>query len=120
MIKRTVIWIVGILFLLSAASVSAQMTGRQVMEKQKERHKVKTEIGNEDMMLVDKSGAKENRQVVRYAKEVGKDLHRYLVVFLSPGDIRDGLAHLGEKRRRQRPVALSAGAKKGTAHSQGG
>ena len=89
MTKRTVIiWVIGVLFLFTASVVSAQMTGRQVMEKQKERHKVKTEVGNEDMMLVDKSGSKENRQVVRYAKEVGKDVHRYLVVFLSPGDIR--------------------------------
>ena len=98
MIKKAVVWTVGILFLFSAAAVSAQMTGRQVMEKQKERHKVKTEIGNEDMMLVDKSGAKENRQVVRYAKEVGKDLHRYLVVFLSPGDIRGTALRTWEKK----------------------
>lgn len=68
------------------------------MEKQKERHKVKTEIGNEDMVLLDKSGAKENRQVVRYAKEVGKDLHRYLVVFLSPGDIRGTALRTWEKK----------------------
>ena len=72
-------------------------------------------------MLLDKSGAKENRQVVRYAKEVGKDLHRYLVVFLSPGDIRGtALRNLGEKRRRQRSVALSAGEENGATHCQGG
>jgi len=98
MAKRTVIWIIGILFLFSASVVSAQMTGKQVMEKQKERHKVKTEIGKEDMVLQDKSGAKENRQVVRYAKEVGKDLHRYLIVFLSPGDIRGTALRTWEKK----------------------
>ncbi len=98
MAKRTIIWIIGILFLFSASVVSAQMTGKQVMEKQKERHKVKTEIGNEDMVLLDKSGAKENRQVVRYAKEVGKDLHRYLVVFQSPGDIRGTALRTWEKK----------------------
>ena len=47
MAKRAIILVFGILFLFSAAAVSAQMTGRQVMEKQKERHKVKTEIGKE-------------------------------------------------------------------------
>jgi len=98
MAKRAIILVFGILFLFSAAAVSAQMTGRQVMEKQKERHKVKTEIGKEDMMLVEKSGAKENRQVVRYAKEVGRDLHRYLVVFHSPGDIRGTALRTWEKK----------------------
>ena len=31
MAKRTIIWIIGILFLFSASVVSAQMTRRQVM-----------------------------------------------------------------------------------------
>ncbi len=67
---------------------AAEMTGRDVMEKQKELHKVKSEIGDEIMLLVDKDGNKEKRNVKRYAKEVGDDLYRYLVVFLSPADIK--------------------------------
>lgn len=87
--KNLTLWMVVVLLLAGASLVwGAELTGRQVMEKQKERHKVKTEIGNENMLLVDKSGGKENRQVKRFAKEVGKDIHRYLVVFLAPGDIR--------------------------------
>lgn len=81
--------LMGLLWVFcSTYALAAEMTGRQVMEKQKELHKVKTEIGSENMLLVDKSGNKENRQVKRYAKETAKDLHKYLVVFLSPGDIR--------------------------------
>lgn len=88
MISGGVVLSLLLALLLASAVFAQEMTGRQVMEKQKERHKVKSEIGSENMLLVDKDGARENRQVKRYAKEVGKDLHRYLVVFLSPGDIR--------------------------------
>jgi len=89
MLKKLTVWAVGLMVVsFFASAASAQMTGRQVMEKQKSLHKVKTEIGSENMLLVDKGGSKETRQVRRYAKETGKDLHKYLVVFLSPGDIR--------------------------------
>lgn len=87
--NKSMIWGAAALWLLGTSVVFGQeLSGREVMEKQKELHKVKSEIGSENMLLVDKDGGKESRQVKRYAKEVGKDLHRYLVVFLSPGDIR--------------------------------
>ncbi|MDA8125266.1 MAG: outer membrane lipoprotein-sorting protein [Deltaproteobacteria bacterium] len=87
--RKHTVWMSVVLSLIAASFASAaEMTGKQIMETQKERHKVKTEIGAENMLLMDKDGGKENRQLKRYAKEVEKDLHRYLVVFLSPGDIR--------------------------------
>jgi hypothetical protein len=89
--KKGIVTIITSLFFLAAATTSllaAEMTGKQVMEKQKELHRVKTELGVEIMLLVDKSGGKEKRNVNRYAKEMEDDVNRYLVVFLSPADIR--------------------------------
>ncbi len=80
---------------------AAEMTGREVMEKQKELHKVKSEIGSEIMLLVDKDGSKEKRLVKRYAKEVGNDIHRYLIVFLDPADIRGTALLTWEQKERE-------------------
>jgi hypothetical protein len=88
-IKRWIAIILGFFLICFAFDVAAEtLTGKQVMEKQKELHKVRSEIGDEIMLLVDKKGGKEKRQVRRYAKEIGDDLHRYLIVFLKPADIR--------------------------------
>ncbi len=102
MIRKIAIFVFAALWLWCLGIVNAaEMTGRQVMEKQKERHKVKSEIGAETMLLVDKDKNQEKRQVKRYAKEVGKDLHRYLVVFLSPGDIKGTALLTWEQKGRE-------------------
>ncbi len=79
---------------------AAEMTGREVMKKQKELHKVQSEIGSEIMLLVDKDGSKEKRLVKRYAKEVGDDVHRYLIVFLDPADIKGTALLTWEQKER--------------------
>jgi len=83
--KKVIILI--FVFILSSGYVWA-ITGKEVIEKQKEKHKVKTEVATEIMLLVDKDGSKEKRQLKRYAKEVAPDIHRYLLVFTAPADIR--------------------------------
>ena len=96
-------WILGLIGFWVITPLIAQaeeMTGRQVMEKQKEQHTVQTEIGNEIMLLVDEEGSKEKRIVKRYAKEVGDDVHRYLVVFLDPADIRGTALLTWEQKER--------------------
>jgi hypothetical protein len=101
--KKTV-WIVGLVVIwlfTPVISQAAEMTGRDVMQKQKELHKVQNEIGDEVMLLVDKEGGKEKRQVKRYAKEVGNDIHHYLVVFLSPADIRGTALLTWEQKERE-------------------
>lgn len=114
MLKKLCIYLTGLTFLFCLVSLTgaAELTGRQVMEKQKERHKVKTEIGLENMLLVDKSGHKELRTVKRYAKETGKDLHKYLIVFLSPGDIRGTALRTWENKDRENDQWLYMPAKK--------
>ena len=80
---------------------ASEMTGQEIMKKQKELHKVQTEIGNEIMLLVDKDGSKERRQVKRYAKETGQDIHRYLIVFLDPADIKGTALLTWEQKERE-------------------
>jgi outer membrane lipoprotein-sorting protein len=87
LVVLTTMLVSGLFF--NPTGFTKELTGRQVMEKQKELHKVKTEYGEELMLLVDvKSGAKEKREVKRYAKEMDNDLNRYLVVFTAPADIK--------------------------------
>ena len=97
-------WILSLIMLwlsVPLAAQAAEMTGREVMKKQKELHKVQSEIGNEIMLLVDKDGSKEKRQVKRYAKEVDNDVYHYLIVFLKPADIRGTALLTWEQKERE-------------------
>jgi hypothetical protein len=71
-----------------AAPEEDKLTGRQIMEKQKELHKVSSEFEFQKMVLVDKTGSKETRDVRRYIKENEVDVFRSLIVFLQPSDIK--------------------------------
>lgn len=100
--KKLIACILTVLFVMSFTLVqAAELTGRQIMEKQKERHKVKSEVGSEIMLLVDKDKNQEKRQVKRYAKETGKDLHRYLVVFQAPADVKGTALLTWEQKGRE-------------------
>ncbi len=89
MSKKMLLVMVAGCFLLSVASPVFAITGKEVMEKQKEMHKVTTEYGEEKMLLIDtKSKGKEKRDLKRFSKDFGNDLNRYLVAFLSPADIK--------------------------------
>lgn len=73
----------------NSSGIADELTGRQVMEKQRSFQTVETEYGEERMLLLDvKTNTKEKRQVKRYAKKSENGLNRYLVVFLAPADIR--------------------------------
>jgi hypothetical protein len=86
------IWILMIIGLFltagSADLLSGEMTGRDIIKKQKELHNVQSEVGKEIMLLVDKSGGKEKRTLIRQGKELEPDENRFLLVFTSPADIR--------------------------------
>jgi len=98
--KFWILSLIGLWIILPFMVQADEMTGRQVMKKQKELHRVQSEIGNEIMLLVDKDGSKEKRLVKRYAMEVGDDLHRYLVVFLDPADIKGTALLTWEQKER--------------------
>ncbi|PMP70102.1 MAG: hypothetical protein C0187_06015 [Calditerrivibrio nitroreducens] len=63
-------------------------TEKDIMQTQKDRQKTKNEYSYEQMVLVNSDESKEVRQVIRKVKEVGNDLHKAIVTFLSPADIK--------------------------------
>jgi hypothetical protein len=88
--KRKLLICVAALMLVAGFSMPlwAEMTGRQIMEKQEELHKVTTEYGEETMILVDRKKNKTIRKIKRYSKDFGNDLSKFLLVFLEPKDVR--------------------------------
>ena len=65
------------------------LTGRNVMDKQKELQKTDTEVSHQYMILVDEDGSKEKREIKEYKqKNNKKDLTDSLIVFIKPADIK--------------------------------
>jgi hypothetical protein len=77
----------GVSFLL-LAEVATAMTGREIMQEQKDRHAVDSEVATDTMVLVDSKGKNEQREMHRYYKALAGGEKRALVVFVSPADIR--------------------------------
>lgn len=72
----------------TAPMMAAEMTGKQIIEKQEELQEVDSEYGEELMLIKDmKSGSQQKRSARRYAKENAEGLRRALFAFLSPADI---------------------------------
>ncbi len=75
-------------------SDTEQMTGRQIMDLNKKYHCVAVESSTEVLVLVDRSGAKEVRNMKRYSKDFPSmenhenKLNRSLIVFDEPASIR--------------------------------
>ncbi len=71
-----------------AKTAAPALTGRQVMEEQKRRHKTGKELAHEEMVLIDKGGNKETRALLRYSLDVDKDTTKVLLAFTEPANIR--------------------------------
>lgn len=83
------IWLAVVMasFFFSASS-PGEMTGREVMERQRDVQSADTEYGEEIMMIRDlRAGTHETRNARRFAKETEDGLSRSLFVFLSPAGI---------------------------------
>jgi len=64
------------------------MSGREVMDKQKQLQTTNTEQSHELMILINDDGSKEKRELRRFIKKnVQKDLTDSLIVFVKPADI---------------------------------
>lgn len=93
--------VIAVCLTVAFTDYSMAMTGKQIMKKQKKLHKVKTEYGEEDMLLYDmRSKSKTLRKVKRYSKDMGNDLKRFLLVFLKPSDVRGTALLTHEKKTR--------------------
>ncbi|MFC2076013.1 outer membrane lipoprotein-sorting protein [candidate division KSB1 bacterium] len=73
---------------LSFSLAFSQMTGRQVMEEQKKRHDVKSELTVDIMLLVDRNNKQEQRTMKTYHKDLGGGENRSLVVFEEPAKVK--------------------------------
>ncbi len=62
--------------------------GRQIIETQMERYKVKTARDHVVMLLINKEGDRKIRELKRYAKESDNDLRQAMIVFISPSDLK--------------------------------
>ncbi len=69
-------------------SAAAIITGRDIMQKQKDLQTSQYEYMNQKMILIDKNGRQEHREVRQYSKETEPDVIRSLIVFSAPSDIK--------------------------------
>ncbi len=67
----------------------AEMTGKEIMEKQKNRHELKYEQMSIEMILENKKGRKKNRGIVYYAFIEETGFSKVMLKFLSPADIKN-------------------------------
>lgn len=85
--KKLFVAVMMIFFTMSPFA-HAEMTGKQIMEEQKIRHEIPFEYTRSVMLLVDKKGNKEKRELEDYHKKLNNSEERFLLVFLSPASIR--------------------------------
>ncbi|MBI9103785.1 MAG: outer membrane lipoprotein-sorting protein [Spirochaetales bacterium] len=84
--KNKITIVISLLF-CSFTLYSQSLTGREILEEQEARHGAQTEYTVEKMVLVDKSGATENRTLRRYFKEFDENETKTLLTFDSPRSI---------------------------------
>ena len=85
--KRTVATLLAVLFLVPVCALAEELTGKQIIEEQRKRHSVKSDIATTVMLLADKKGHKKKRLIRRYGKEFNDGLKRGLIVFMEPKDV---------------------------------
>ncbi|MGB0684170.1 MAG: outer membrane lipoprotein-sorting protein [Magnetovibrionaceae bacterium] len=76
----------------------ASLTGRQILDEVADRHDQPFEYEVQKMVLIDKSGSTEEREMRRYSREVGDEENRYLSIFTRPSGVR-GVALLTWKHK---------------------
>ena len=86
--KRIIFPCLLLLWLFPVSSVTAQLTGKQVMEEKKKNHDVDSEVTVNTMLLVDSNGNQEQRTIKTYFKDMGDEETRMLVVFDEPASVR--------------------------------
>lgn len=90
-----------LLTLVSFSFTAFALTGKEVIQTQKDKQKTKNEYSYEQMVLVNSDGSKEARQLIRKIKEVGNDQHKAIVTFLAPADIKGTALLTWEQKDRE-------------------
>lgn len=78
-----------------------KLTGYQIMKIQKRVQKAKTEYQEQSMLLIDKNGKTRKRSVREFGRETGKDIHKVLITFLSPSNVRGTALLTWQDKKRQ-------------------
>jgi hypothetical protein len=86
---KFIILLLSCILLFSGAGYAAEMTGKQVMEEQRHRHRLKSEQTTVRMILADKKGRTKERVMQTYASTKNKHLSKSMIKFLEPADIRN-------------------------------
>lgn len=79
--------------LLAPHAFAADLTARQILERQKQRHEFKGEKAAMVMLLVNRKGEKKKRALRSYKKTMADGLSRSLLIFTEPADL-DGTSIL--------------------------
>jgi len=67
---------------------SAALSGREILDEISKRHDQPYEFEIQDMILMDKSANKEQREMHRYKRDIDDNESRYVSVFLAPSGIK--------------------------------
>lgn len=78
---------IALLFFVPVQGLSADLTAREIVERQKERHALESEASTIVMVLVDRKGNQKTRVLKRWSKRFPDGLYRTLVAFQEPKDI---------------------------------
>jgi outer membrane lipoprotein-sorting protein len=83
----TRLFLVAAALLVAAPASSQELTGRQILDQAAERHERDFERELQKMTLIDRGGAKENRELARYAGKYDGNF-RYLLAFRAPAGVK--------------------------------
>jgi hypothetical protein len=99
--RKSVQWAVATLFMASLLAVldavflnalaqdsPKELSGREIMKRQSERHNARSEYGSWEMLLINKVGEKKKRKLNIYLKDKKEDAKKILIRFLYPKDIK--------------------------------
>jgi hypothetical protein len=85
--KRLIVCLTILAFLVPAGTFAGEMTGRRIIELVKEAHDPKNDTADIVMLIIDRKGNKKKRFLKRYIKEFDNGLKRSLIVFKEPKDV---------------------------------
>jgi len=86
---KTITLLLSGVSLWGVVSHAAEMTGKQVMEEQRRRHRLKSEQTTTRMVLKDKKGRAKQRVLRIYTFTAEDHLSKSMIKFLAPADIRN-------------------------------
>ncbi|MGR9013605.1 MAG: outer membrane lipoprotein-sorting protein, partial [Gammaproteobacteria bacterium] len=76
--------------IVAAAPVtdSSALSGREILDEISKRHDQPYEFETQEVILTDKAGNQEKREMQRYKREISNDETRHLSIFLAPSGVK--------------------------------